>query len=101
MSYNEPMAARLPWRTLCLALLLSSCATNGRVTEAVSGCAWARPILVSKADVLTDQTARQILAHNEAGRALCGWGPRSDGPKIFEGFLEKSKKTAGQPQLPV
>lgn len=73
MYYTEPMAARHLLSTLCLVLLLSSCATNGRVIETASGCAWARPILVSKADVLTDQTARQILAHNEAGRVLCGW----------------------------
>jgi hypothetical protein len=28
---------------------------------------------ISKADVLTDGTARQILAHDETGAKLCGW----------------------------
>jgi hypothetical protein len=29
-------------------------------------------ITVSRADVLTDQTAREILAHNEKVEAICG-----------------------------
>lgn len=59
---------------LPLILLLVGCATNGRATEAsTSGCEWTRPIYVSKQDVLTDTTARQILAHNETGRRLCNW----------------------------
>jgi hypothetical protein len=57
---------------LLTALLLSGCATAGRVTDA---CGPWRPIYVSKADVLTDGTARAILAHNETGAKLCGWTP--------------------------
>ena len=30
-------------------------------------------ITVSKADVLTPGTAREILLHNEQGTAICGW----------------------------
>lgn len=56
---------------LGLATLLSGCAGTGPGIEACG--AW-RPILVSRQDVLTEGTARQILAHNETGRALgCGW----------------------------
>lgn len=58
---------------LSLILLLTACNTTGRVTEVSSGCGWTRPILVSREDVLTDLTARQILAHNETGRRLCNW----------------------------
>ena len=50
-------------------LLMSGCAT-GPVTNF---CQMAEPILISRQDVLTDGTARQILAHNEVGRATCGW----------------------------
>jgi hypothetical protein len=50
--------------------LLAGCASGGAGT---SPCAGWQPILVSRADVLTDGTARQVLAHNEAGRSLCGW----------------------------
>jgi hypothetical protein len=53
-----------------LGLLLSACATGGRETDF---CIIAQPVLVSKTDTLTEETARQILAHNEVGRALCGW----------------------------
>lgn len=50
--------------------LLGGCSAIGGGTDA---CGPWRPILVSRGDVLTDGTARQLLAHNEAGRALCGW----------------------------
>ena len=36
-------------------------------------CATAKPIYISRNDVLTDQTAAAILAHNLTGRKLCGW----------------------------
>jgi len=31
------------------------------------------PIRPSVKDVLTDETARQILRHNLTGREICGW----------------------------
>ncbi|WP_245641414.1 hypothetical protein [Paraburkholderia bannensis] len=45
--------------------------TRTRVID--SGCDWTKPILVSKTDILSDDTARQILAHNLAGVKNCGW----------------------------
>jgi hypothetical protein len=36
-------------------------------------CATAQPIYISKNDIITDQTANAILAHNLTGRKLCGW----------------------------
>lgn len=66
--------------SVCLsALLLTACAMNGRATDPTpapvvvdTGCKWAGPIYVSKADALTDETARQILAHNQTFVAICG-----------------------------
>jgi hypothetical protein len=56
---------------LVSALLLSACATGGPVPS--DGCAWTRPILVGRDDVLTEDTAAQVLAHNETGARICGW----------------------------
>lgn len=47
--------------------------TQTRVID--TGCQWVRPILPSKADVMTDGTASQIAAHNEMGEQKCGWKP--------------------------
>lgn len=62
----------MKWTVLLLAslTLLVGCASGGAGTDPCG--AW-RPIYVSQADALTDGTARQILAHNETGRRLCGW----------------------------
>lgn len=51
-------------------LLLSGCSGTGGGTDP---CGPWRPILVSRADSLTDPTVRAILAHNQTGRRLCGW----------------------------
>ena len=40
-----------------------------------SECDWADPIRPSVQDVLTEETARQILEHNRQGEAICGWQP--------------------------
>lgn len=66
-------------------LLIVSCATSGPatspqlITEIVekpvyidTACKWVKPILVSRNDNVTDETARQILAHNRAFEANCG-----------------------------
>jgi hypothetical protein len=37
-----------------------------------NGCEWVRPIYVSKTDVLSDGTARAILAHDLAWKQVCG-----------------------------
>lgn len=36
-------------------------------------CALARPIYIGEEDTLSDETARQILAHNLLGERLCKW----------------------------
>ena len=59
-----------------MAALLISCAMTGCATKSVAPdyCATARPIYISRTDVISDATAREILEHNETGRNLCGWG---------------------------
>jgi hypothetical protein len=58
-------------------LLLASC-NLGRGTKPVDpACILFKPIFVSKDDVLTDGTAKAILAHNMTGAEQCGWKPRS------------------------
>ena len=53
-------------------ILLGSCSASGTATVD-SFCVTEKPILVGKADVLTRETAREILAHNEYGRTKCKW----------------------------
>lgn len=56
----------------CLGLLWLTACQGGIAT---SDCLVFQPIRPSSADVLTEGTARQILAHNERGEAVCGWTP--------------------------
>jgi hypothetical protein len=42
-----------------------------------TACDWTKAIYVDKADVLTDDTAKAILAHNRAGAKVCGWKPKA------------------------
>jgi hypothetical protein len=37
-----------------------------------NGCEWVKPIYVSKQDVFTDETAREILALNLTWKSVCG-----------------------------
>jgi hypothetical protein len=54
---------------LLSAILLSSC-----FSPPVSECVFSKPILVSRADVLTPGTAGQIVAHNRKWQEFCGAG---------------------------
>lgn len=36
-------------------------------------CTTAMPIYINDKDVISDDTARQILQHNKTGRKLCKW----------------------------
>lgn len=54
---------------VCLTLMFVSACKSGPVID--TGCAWVRPILVSRQDVLTAETARQILALNESWERAC------------------------------
>lgn len=48
---------------------ISGCATNGRVID--TACSWVRPIMISREDVLTEGTERQILMLNEEWELVC------------------------------
>lgn len=65
------MLNRLP---IALLTLLPSCAATGG-----AGCEAWRPILIGAEDILSAETARQILAHNLTGARLCGWRPGAGG----------------------
>lgn len=58
------------WFACLMLMCVSGCATNGSVID--SACDWVRPILISKDDVLTDDTARQILMLDEGWERACG-----------------------------
>lgn len=51
-------------------LLTSGCATISE-TRVSTECRWVLPIRPSKNDVLTTETKRQILAHDDKVAALC------------------------------
>lgn len=53
-----------------LLLLLAGCTG---ISGPVVDCAAWRPITIEADDMLTRETARQVLAHNLTGRRLCGW----------------------------
>jgi hypothetical protein len=55
---------------LSIGVSTAGCAIDPRLKI---DCDWVQPIRPSKSDVLTRQTKEQILAHNEAGRKICGW----------------------------
>lgn len=55
-----------------MALPLMSCTSLGAETKN-SACLVFSPIYISKQDVLTDGTARQILTHNLTGQRLGCW----------------------------
>jgi hypothetical protein len=64
--------ATLTALTLTVALTAGCAIEPSRYRES---CDWAEPIRLSRADVLTDETFAQIVAHNEIGERLCGWRP--------------------------
>lgn len=51
-------------------LALAACSQPPPVTSDTA-CLWVRPIYISPADSLTDDTATQILAHNEKWKGNC------------------------------
>lgn len=59
---------------LMLALVCAGCAAP-QVRTVTDYCTPWRAIYSSQQDVLTDVTARAILAHDQTGAKLCGWKP--------------------------
>ena len=56
---------------LLLVVLTAVAACNGPPVVA-GGCDWTRTIWLDRADVLTDQTTDQVLAHNLTRERICG-----------------------------
>ena len=72
-----PTLRRRKWQTLTLPLLLASFAMMAgcadRVVVKTDFCTPWKPIFVSRADVLTDPTAKAIRDHDETGVKLGCW----------------------------
>lgn len=49
---------------------LTGCATSGPVAS--DGCLWTDFILIHPDDVLTEETLRAIIKHDETREAICG-----------------------------
>lgn len=47
--------------------------TKTRIVDTT--CDWVKPIYLDKTDVLSDATAKAILAHDQAGAKACNWKP--------------------------
>lgn len=45
--------------------------TKTRIVD--TSCDWAKPIYLDKTDVLSDATAKAILAYDQAGVKACNW----------------------------
>lgn len=72
-------------------MLLSSCATIGGETRRgvnQAACIAFHPVYISCYDVLTDETARQILSNNVIGEELCRWKNESENHIRHEGNKE-------------
>lgn len=60
--------------TMFAASLLASCGTTRETSTAIDTfCTIAKPIRLSRSDVLTDETRRQVIEHNRVGMSQCGW----------------------------
>jgi hypothetical protein len=80
---------KFKWVAYATVALATSCAATGcgmmttkekEIREATTDstyCNTAKPIYIRKSDVISDETARQILEHNLTGKALCGWGKKN------------------------
>ena len=53
---------------------LSSLPSAESGVPVVDGCSWVRPVYLSTEDVLTDETARQVLVLNETWERVCSDG---------------------------
>ena len=64
----------------CSAGLSNLPSAEGLTQEVVvDGCSWVRPVYLSTEDVLTDETARQVLVLNETWERVCSDGTDGTG----------------------
>lgn len=57
---------------LTMSFLLTGCVI--KQPQGLLFCETASPIYISRDDVLTQETKRQILTHDIVGERVCGWG---------------------------
>lgn len=57
---------------LTMSFLLTGCVI--KQPQGLLFCEIASPIYISRDDALTQETKRQILAHDIVGERVCGWG---------------------------
>lgn len=57
---------------LTVSFLLTGCEIKPQ--RGVLFCEVANPIYLSKDDKLTQESKRQVLAHDIVGERICGWG---------------------------
>jgi len=94
-SRNFPTLRRSKWRLLILLLLpatfatMAGCATTPSTRTVINNCTPWSPIVVSKQDVLTDSTAKQIESHDCIGVRLHCWQPPT--PQACQAPPAKSK----------
>lgn len=63
------------------AATVSGCSLSKQIRTVTDYCTPWRAIYPSRQDVLTDGTAKAILAHDQTGEKLCGWKPTHAGGK--------------------
>ncbi len=71
--------ARCVMAALLMSFAATGCGTMTKETPTITDstyCMTAKPIYISKNDVISDSTARLILEHNLTGKKLCGWGKK-------------------------
>ena len=70
---------KLKFLAVLIALCVQGCSAGlsnlpSAQEVAVDGCSWVRPVYLSTEDVLTDETARQVLVLNETWERVCSDG---------------------------
>lgn len=77
-----------------MSFLLTGCVIKQH--QSLSFCETASPIYISRDDVLTQETKRQILAHDVVGERVCGWGRsnRENAPKSLRGVFNIDQYTS-------
>ena len=79
---------KLKFLAVLIALCVQGCSAglsnyqeqqSGVGVPVVDGCSWVRPVYLSTEDVLTDETARQVLVLNETWERVCSDGKDGTG----------------------
>ena len=70
---------KLKFLAVLIALCVQGCSAGlsnlpSAESGIIDGCSWVRPVYLSTEDVLTDETARQVLVLNETWERVCSDG---------------------------